>query len=95
MMKSLAPEGFVIRHPNTKTNRIHRGKVVSIGPNEKWAVDGHEKLAFMGYEIYGIRDYWGKIHDYAVVPNARNEQAVEFLYLRLVSKLGGKYLSLG
>ncbi|KZS92199.1 hypothetical protein SISNIDRAFT_401499, partial [Sistotremastrum niveocremeum HHB9708] len=53
-------------------------------PNEKWAVDGHEKLSFMGYDIYGIRDYWGKIHAYYVVPNARNEYAVEYLYLNAI-----------
>ncbi|KZT33943.1 hypothetical protein SISSUDRAFT_1065728 [Sistotremastrum suecicum HHB10207 ss-3] len=89
VMKMLEPEGFLIRHPDFHRRNVHTGKVVSIGPNETWALDGHEKLTAIGISIYGIRDRWGKVLKFQVVPNARNEYAVEYAYLRVVFESGG------
>ncbi|KZT40293.1 hypothetical protein SISSUDRAFT_983506 [Sistotremastrum suecicum HHB10207 ss-3] len=70
-----------MRHPHKGPPVKHTGTVIVLGPHHKWCVDGHEKLAPMGYPIYGIRDAWGKILGYWVVPNARNEVIIEYLYL--------------
>ncbi|KAJ3816541.1 hypothetical protein F5880DRAFT_1706300, partial [Lentinula raphanica] len=54
VMQDYAPEGFQQRAPGTKV--IHRTPLVSNGPNDEWSMDGHDKLAKAGFEIYGIRD---------------------------------------
>lgn len=94
LMKELCPEGFIIRHPDFRTTKIHNGKVISIGPGEGWSCDGHEKLKQMGYSIYGIRDVWGKILAYRLVPNARNEHIAEYVYLCAVREAGGESCAL-
>jgi hypothetical protein len=92
-MREIAPEGFIIRHPHLGQGKgkIHREKVLCLGPHEKWSVDGHEKLSDIGFGIYGIRDTWGVIHGYWVVPSARLQVIPEYLYLKLVQKVGGTY----
>ncbi|KZS87929.1 hypothetical protein SISNIDRAFT_418873 [Sistotremastrum niveocremeum HHB9708] len=88
-MKAIHPEGFILRHPDFRTTKIHNGKVITIGPGERWGVDGHEKLTLIGFSIYGIRDAWGKILRFQVVPNARNEQIVDYVFLLTVQEAGG------
>lgn len=91
VMKLVAPDGFLRRHPHMGQgkDRIVREKVICLGPGEKLSVDGHEKLLDIGYAIYGFRDSWGKILAYWVVPNARLACVPSYLYLKVVRKLEG------
>lgn len=90
VMRHTDPEGFNHRNPQLKTRGPkHTGQVICIGPHDKWAGDGHEKTSSIGYPIYGLRDYWGKIHGYWVVPNARDEEIVDYLFLLAVRENGG------
>ncbi|KAG9026898.1 hypothetical protein FS837_004469, partial [Tulasnella sp. UAMH 9824] len=89
VMKLVAPDGFLRRHPHMGQgkDRIVREKVICLGPGEKISVDGHEKLLDIGYAVYGFRDAWGKILAYWVVPNARLACVPSYLYLKVVRKL--------
>src|SRR6201999_4529190 len=90
IMHELDPEGFNHRNPHFRiTTKKHHGQIRVDGPNDKWAADGFEKLKGIGFGIYGIRDYWGKILGYWVVPNARDELITEYLYLTVVKRYGG------
>jgi hypothetical protein len=91
IMKEVNPDGFIQRDPKNKGKRKqHIGRVLTAGPHDKWAGDGHEKLKAIGFPIYGIRDYWGKIHTICVVPNDRNEHIVDYVYLFTVAKNHGR-----
>lgn len=95
-MKLVAPDGFILRHPHLGQGRgkIHRERVICLGPGEKYSVDGHEKLLDIGYAIYGIRDTWGKIMQYWVVPDARLASIPAYLYLTLVRELEGAWMQI-
>ncbi|KAH9884127.1 hypothetical protein C8Q73DRAFT_749482 [Cubamyces lactineus] len=87
-MHSLDGEGFQLRHPRTK--KKHRVALVVLGPDYEWSCDGHDKLASIGFPIWGIRDVWsGKWLGLWVVPNNRLKVVVAYLYLSLVRELGG------
>ncbi|KAG6882477.1 hypothetical protein C0993_010407 [Termitomyces sp. T159_Od127] len=82
------PQGFEIRQPGSK--KIHRVALVSLGPHHEWSGDGHDKLASIGFPIWGVRDVWsGKWLGLWVVPNNRRQKAVALLFLRLVEEYGG------
>ncbi|KAG6885107.1 hypothetical protein C0992_005461 [Termitomyces sp. T32_za158] len=82
------PEGFSIREPGSR--KIKRVALVSLGPHHEWSGDGHDKLAAIGFPIWGVRDVWsGKWLGLWVVPNNRRQKAVALLFLRLVNKYGG------
>lgn len=84
------PTGFQHRDPLLrKAVKRHTGAIVVDGPNHKWAADGFEKLKSLGFCIYGIRDYWGKIIGNWVVPNDRVEEMADYLYLTAVRQIGG------
>ncbi|KAG5345375.1 hypothetical protein C0989_001598, partial [Termitomyces sp. Mn162] len=83
------PEGFTIREPGSK--KIKRGVLVLLGPHHEWSGDGHDKLAAIGFPIWGVRDVWsGKWLGLWVVPNNRRQKAVALLFLRLINEYGGK-----
>lgn len=87
------PEGFSIREPSAK--KIKRGVLTAIGPHQEWSGDGHDKLAAIGFPIWGMRDKWGlKWLGLWVVPNNRLKKAVALLYLRLIKKHGGEHCCL-
>lgn len=87
-MSLLDPEGFAIREPTA--NKKRRVALKHIGPHHEWSGDGHDKLAKIGFPIWGIRDCWsGKWLGLWVVPNNRYKVVIAYLYLKLVLELGG------
>lgn len=88
-MRKQDPEGFANREPTTG-KKVLRSPLIALGPHHEWSADGHDKLAKLGFPIYGIRDKWcGRWLGLWVVPNNRLKLAVAFLYLSLVKELGG------
>ena len=88
-MRLRHPEGFEVRLPTAK--KIHRGRIICLGPHHEWSADGHDKLSQIGFPIWGIRDVWAsKWLGLWVIPNNRLKLAVGYLYLELVEELGGK-----
>lgn len=87
------PEATSSRHPETRKH--HHTGLWSIGPNEEWCVDGHEKiLNLMGIAIWGIVDKFSRLElALYAVPNARLADVPPALILRLILKLGGKLYS--
>ncbi len=81
------PEGAASRHPITR--QLHGSRITSMGPDEEWGADGHEKLAeSMGIHIYGLIDKFSRLELLLIaVPNARLPEVVLLIYLRLVKRL--------
>lgn len=88
-MHDFCPEGFLRRHP--RHSKIVRTPLTSLGPNDEWSADGHDKLASVGIAIYGFRDkasgYWLSLR---VVPNNRLNIVIMYLYLSLIEEKGGE-----
>ena len=81
-------EGFNARKPTAR--KIFRTQLTSLGPNEEWCGDGHDKLNKMGIQIYGIRDKAsGKWLGLWPIPNNRLKEVVAYLYLTVVEEFGG------
>ena len=87
------PAAVVGRHPFTK--RKHATGVWSIGANEEWCVDGHEKIQkSMGIGVWGIVDKFSRLEiGLWAVPNARVRELTTALYLRAAKKKGGEPLA--
>lgn len=89
VMHDFCPEGFLRRHP--RHAKIVRTPLTSLGPNDEWAADGHDKLGSIGIAVYGFRDkasgYWLSLR---VVPNNRLNTIIMYLYLSLVEEKGGE-----
>jgi hypothetical protein len=88
-MHEYCPEGYIRRHPlHPKTVRT---PLTSLGPNDEWSADGHDKLTKIGIAIYGFRDKasgcWLSLK---VLPNNRFNVAIAYTYLSLVEEKGGK-----
>ncbi|GLB37945.1 hypothetical protein LshimejAT787_0409960 [Lyophyllum shimeji] len=80
--------GFAIREPAAK--KIHRGVLIALGPHHEWSGDGHDKLAAIGFPIWGVRDkYSGNWLGLWVVPNNRLKEAIALLFLKLIKEQGG------
>ncbi|KAJ3871314.1 hypothetical protein F5051DRAFT_463809 [Lentinula edodes] len=78
-MREEDPEGFQSRDPTAK--KISRAVLSG---------DGHDKLAAIGFPIWGVRDVWsGKWLGLWVVPNNRLKDTIGYLYLKLVHEYGG------
>ncbi|KAJ6626095.1 hypothetical protein B0H10DRAFT_2211605 [Mycena sp. CBHHK59/15] len=91
VMHDFEDEGFSKRHPHAK-KKLFRTPLTSVGPNEEWSMDGHDKLNNAGFGIYGIRDKWsGNWLHYRVVPSNRYAAVVGVLFLECVKKHGGQY----
>lgn len=59
------------------------------GPNRVWSVDGHDKLAAYGFQIYGIMDAYSRMILGVFVGNSNRTQiAVLKYYLRTIKKFG-------
>jgi hypothetical protein len=84
------PEAVKSRQPGAK--KVHSHGLWSIGPNEEWGVDGHEKLAqSMGISIWGVADKFTRLEmSLYAMPNARVQELPPALYLRTCKKWGGK-----
>ena len=87
-MHEFCPEGFSRRHP--EATKVHRVPLMSLGPNDEWSGDGHDKLCKIGMAIYGIRDkVSGMWLGLWVVPNNCLNIVIAYLYLSLVEECGG------
>ncbi|KAH7869316.1 uncharacterized protein C8R40DRAFT_1241123 [Lentinula edodes] len=87
-MRAQDPEGFQSREPASK--KISRSVLICIGPHQEWSGDGHDKLAGIGFPIWGVRDVWsGKWLGLWVVPNNRLKDSIAYLFLKLVHEYGG------
>ena len=86
-MKNLDPEGFQKQHLSAK--KVIWTQLTSLGPNDEWCGDGHDKLNKIGIGIYGICDkfsgFWLRLW---AVSNNRLGDVVAHLYLCLVEKKG-------
>jgi len=88
VQKMLDPEGVVARHPTSR--KIKRVALTSVGPNEVWSCDGHDKLIRYGFAIWGLRDKFSrKWLGLWVVPNNRSGIVVAYLWLSLIREMGG------
>ncbi|KAF8825278.1 hypothetical protein HHX47_DHR7000632 [Lentinula edodes] len=86
-MREEDSEGFQLRDPTSE--KIPRTILVCIGPHQEWSGDGHDKLAAIGFPIWGVRDIWsGKWLGLWVVPNNRLKDTIGYLYLKLVHEYG-------
>lgn len=85
--KANNPEGAAGRHPVTR--QLHGSHLNSMGRDEEWGADGHEKLAeTMDIHVYGLIDKFSRLELLLLaVPNARIPEVVLLLYLRLIKRL--------
>jgi hypothetical protein len=83
------PDAVKARQPGAK--KAHSHGLWSIGPNEEWGVDGHEKLTqSMGISIWGVADKFTRMEmSLYATPNARVQELPPALYLRTCKKWGG------
>ncbi|KAF8813244.1 hypothetical protein BYT27DRAFT_6380054 [Phlegmacium glaucopus] len=82
------PAGFAICEPATM--KIQRGVLVSLGPYHEWSGHGHDKLAKVGFPIWGVCDKWlSKWLGLWVLPNNHLKKAIALLYLKLIKEQGG------
>lgn len=87
------PDGFAAREPTAK--KVHRDVLISLGPHHEWSGDGHDKLAAIGFPIWGVRDKWsGRWLGLWVIPNNRLKESIAFLYLSLVAEYGGEFINI-
>ncbi|KAF8998666.1 hypothetical protein BDQ17DRAFT_1247363, partial [Cyathus striatus] len=87
------PEASEARHPRTR--KVHHHGIWSIGPNEEWCVDGHEKLInCMCIAVWGVIDKYSHMElSLYAMPNSRVQQLPPALFLRLVKDKGGMPLT--
>ncbi|EIW72667.1 hypothetical protein TREMEDRAFT_58836 [Tremella mesenterica DSM 1558] len=87
-MKEYAPEGLQSRRPGHK--KVPRFPIISVGPNEQWSIDGHDKLSSYGIGIYGIRDvYSGRLLALQAMPSNRRSEDVHCIFVNTVLKAAG------
>jgi hypothetical protein len=88
-MRQVDPDGFEARAPTAR--KVHRTPLASLGPNDEWSGDGHDKLSGIGFPIWGVRDVWsGKWLALRVLPNNRLKNAVAYVWLDTVLEQGGE-----
>jgi transposase InsO family protein len=85
-IRAIDPVGVAFR---TCMIRGRRYRYMVKGPNERWAVDGHDKLSAFGFQIYGIIDTFSRmvLGCYVGISN-RTQVAVQKYYLDTVNKYG-------
>ena len=87
------PAGFRICEPGAK--KVQRGVLTSLGLHHEWSGDGHDKLAEIGFPIWGVCDKWSsKWLGLWVLPNNHLRKAIALLYLQLIKEQGGEYNNL-
>src|ERR1700749_655811 len=89
VQRMLDPDAAAARHPTAR--QIRRVPLSSLGSNDVWCVDGHDKLSQFGFAIWGMRDKFSrKWLGLWVMPNNRHSIVVTYLWLTVVRKLGGE-----
>lgn len=87
------PGGFELHDPTAK--KVAREPLVALGPHHEWSADGHDKLASIGFPIWGVCDKWsGKWLGLWVVLNNRLKTAIAHLYLSTIESIGGMPLQM-
>ncbi|EIW73542.1 hypothetical protein TREMEDRAFT_59718 [Tremella mesenterica DSM 1558] len=87
-MKEYAPEGLQSCRPGSK--KVARFPIISVGPNEQWSIDRHDKLSSYGIGIYGIRDvYSGCLLALQAMPSNRRSEDVHCIFVDTVLKVIG------
>jgi hypothetical protein len=85
-VKQLDPNGL-----SRRTNDLNRkrGEYIVPGPNFIWSVDGHDKLDYWGFQIYGCIDAYSRniVWMYVGISN-RTAQSVLRQYLKVCSNTG-------
>jgi hypothetical protein len=79
------------RRPGAK--KVHRYGLHSLGPDEEWSVDGHDKLVnIMGIGIWGVVDKYSRlVVGHFAVPNNRLADTALACFLLVIQRAGGKY----
>ena len=91
-MHQLDPETYPGHAPTAK--KIHHVPMVVLGIHHHWSADGHDKLNKTGFPVWTIRDVWsGKWLGVWVVPDNYLKVVITYLYLSLIEKYSGYYLS--
>jgi hypothetical protein len=72
--------------------KVHRHGLHSLGPNEEWSVDGHDKLVnVMGIGVWGAVDKYSRlVLGHFAVRNNRLADTALGCFLLIVQKMGGK-----
>jgi hypothetical protein len=88
-LKTLDP--IAVENRRLSAHVIHGHGLHSIGPNEEWSLDGHDKLCRnMGIAIWGIVDKYSRlIIGHYAVPNNHLADTALACFLLLVEKSGG------
>jgi hypothetical protein len=85
------PTGFDLRQPHAK--KTSKAAKPPMGPNERWAADGHDNLKHIGFSTYAIiDDATSKFLGLYIVRDHRDVNIVAYCYLDVVEKLGGMAL---
>lgn len=90
-MKIYDEENLAKRQPGAKT--IKRRPIISVGPNEQWSLDGHDKMKNVGpgMGVYGIRDvYSGRFLSLVLLPSNRKSKNIHWVYLEAVYQCKGE-----
>jgi transposase InsO family protein len=90
----LEPAAVQQRRPGAQ--KIHRHGLHSLGPNEEWSVDGHDKIRnAMRLDVWGVVDKYSRlVLGHFVVPNNRLADTVLACFILLVKRVGGTCQSL-
>ena len=88
----LEPQVVASRRPGAQ--KVHKRGLHSIGPDEEWSVDGHDKLVnSMGVGVWGVVDKFSRyILAHYAVPNNWLADVTLALYLLTIKKAGGKHI---
>jgi hypothetical protein len=89
-MHTHSADSFQLRQPCAK--KFLRFPKHNLGPNERWAADGHDKLRAFGFLFYAfLDDATGKFLDVFVLPDNRSADIVAYCYLDVVDRIGGAF----
>ena len=92
IMHEFQAEGF--DHCEPRDRKILCIAKNHVGIHERWAGDGHDKLYSIGFPIWAVvDDATSKWLGAWVVPSNRMGNIVGYLFLTLVEKYGGMFLS--
>lgn len=91
-LKTMDYDAVQKRRPGAQ--KVHRYGLHSMGPNEEWSVDGHDKIIrTMGIGIWGVVDKFSrKILGHFAVPNNRLADTALACFLLVVQRAGGKII---
>lgn len=90
VMHDIDPEGFTLRYRGRKRH-IVRFYLTSAGPFAHMHADGTEKVAFLGFTVYIMKDRATSGIPWMVTrPNIRKALPVLLMLLECIESLGGK-----